>query len=299
MASIMFSNPFKEKGFWYKGNLHTHTTTSDGMLSVRQLTYLYRAHGYSFLAITDHNKVAKIDEIDLENFLIIKGVELSTGKALLGDKYHLTCIGIEELPKVINDPQEVINEVKNMGGEVIISHPYWSMLTLHDIVSLNNYIGIEVFNMSCQVSIGKGVSTFHWDALLTCGKEVYGFAVDDAHWHFDEYRPVDTCKAWIMVKAKELSLEALMNSLRMGLFYSSTGPKINDITVTHKKITVKCSPVKAISFIADHSKGRVFTSKGIPLREATYEIKGHEKYVRIECIDFEGNTAWTNPIIIK
>ena len=39
---------------WYKGNLHTHTTRSDGRKSPEEVADLYREQGYDFLALTDH-----------------------------------------------------------------------------------------------------------------------------------------------------------------------------------------------------------------------------------------------------
>ena len=38
-----------------KGNLHTHTHLSDGLLSPEAVIARYRALGYDFLAITDHD----------------------------------------------------------------------------------------------------------------------------------------------------------------------------------------------------------------------------------------------------
>ena len=46
-----------EKGnTWYKGNLHTHTTRSDGRKTPEDTIALYRQNGYDFLAMTDHWK---------------------------------------------------------------------------------------------------------------------------------------------------------------------------------------------------------------------------------------------------
>jgi predicted metal-dependent phosphoesterase TrpH len=44
---------FLMEGKWYKGNLHTHTNNSDGVLSPAQMAEQYRAAGYDFLCITD------------------------------------------------------------------------------------------------------------------------------------------------------------------------------------------------------------------------------------------------------
>ena len=40
---------FPEEGAFYKANLHSHTTISDGRLSPREMRDLYRDHGYSIL----------------------------------------------------------------------------------------------------------------------------------------------------------------------------------------------------------------------------------------------------------
>jgi len=42
---------------WYRGNLHTHTTNSDGDESPEFVANGYDTNGYDFLAITDHNFV--------------------------------------------------------------------------------------------------------------------------------------------------------------------------------------------------------------------------------------------------
>jgi DNA polymerase (family 10) len=40
----------------YKGDLHTHTTASDGVATIEQMAEAAIARGYSFLAVTDHSK---------------------------------------------------------------------------------------------------------------------------------------------------------------------------------------------------------------------------------------------------
>ncbi|WP_423464603.1 CehA/McbA family metallohydrolase [Promicromonospora sp. MS192] len=43
---------------WYAGDLHAHTTHSDGTLSIAQLTAAAAGRGLDFLAVTDHNTVS-------------------------------------------------------------------------------------------------------------------------------------------------------------------------------------------------------------------------------------------------
>ncbi|RLE79439.1 MAG: hypothetical protein DRJ52_08405 [Thermoprotei archaeon] len=298
LSEITYSNPFSEKGQWFKGNLHTHSTYSDGLLTPKQLAYLYRNNGYSFLAITDHNKVADVRKLSTEDFLVLPGIEVDTGKGVLGSKYHIVGVDIEEEIKA-ESAQEAIDKIVELGGVAIVAHPYWSSLTLNDLLKLEKYLGIEVFNTTCEVDVLRGYSVVHWDMLLTAGRRVYGFAVDDAHWSFRQYKPVDACKAWIMVKAEELSREAIIKSIKKGLFYSSTGPVIKNLEIKNGKVVVECSPVKVIAFVVDHARGCVYFSQKNDLTRAEYRIRGNEIYIRIECKDSEGNTAWTNPIFIK
>jgi DNA polymerase (family X) len=77
-----------------KGDLHCHTTASDGQNSLREMVQAAKARGLSYLAITEHSqrltmahgldaaRLAKqIDEIDqlngeLKNFVVLKGIEV-------------------------------------------------------------------------------------------------------------------------------------------------------------------------------------------------------------------------------
>ena len=46
---------FKNNGNWYKGNLHSHTTVSDGKMTPEQSVEVYKEHGYNFLALSEHD----------------------------------------------------------------------------------------------------------------------------------------------------------------------------------------------------------------------------------------------------
>ena len=46
--------PFDKPGTFWKGNLHTHSTNSDGTRTPEEICAIYREAGYDFLALTDH-----------------------------------------------------------------------------------------------------------------------------------------------------------------------------------------------------------------------------------------------------
>ena len=59
----------------YKANLHSHSTLSDGALTPRQLKDIYKARGYSILAITDHNLPCDHSEMNEDGFMMLTGYE--------------------------------------------------------------------------------------------------------------------------------------------------------------------------------------------------------------------------------
>lgn len=293
---LTFANPFKEKGNWWKGVLHVHTTNSDGALSPEEHALIYRKKGYHFLNFTDHDKVTTIDTKG--KILILPGAEISAEKG----KYHLVALNISQEPEKekFSHVQELIDYIKEQGGEIILAHPYWSSLTAQEVLNLKKILGLEVFNSSCFLSIGKGNNEIYWDMLLEKRKRLFGFATDDSHYHFNEHRPVDTGYSWVMVKSSSLTKDALMESLRKGLFYSSCGPEFKGLEIQKDIIYVETSPVSSITFIANSASGERFASpKRRLIKKAEYKIKGNEHYIRVQCEDRLSRGAWLNPIFIE
>ena len=83
----------ENRGNWYKGNLHMHTTMSDGVLDPVEAINVYREAGYDFIAITDHRKVGHLWQDN--SFLILPGVEWDTGDAVNMPVYHILGIGMD------------------------------------------------------------------------------------------------------------------------------------------------------------------------------------------------------------
>ena len=290
---------WKNPGSWYRGNLHTHTSNSDGELAPAQIARAYRDKSYDFLCLSDHNRITPVEDLSDEDFLVIPGEEINLGNSGAGTPYHLL---VFNLPAEISTeentpPQEVIDAALSKGAEVIIAHPYWSALTINELLPLKGYLGIEIFNSSCLFSIAKGHALTHWDDLLIRGRRILGFATDDSHQVHNEHRPEDTAVSGIMVKAGSLSRENIMTAIRRGHFYSSSGPEIKEVSREGPQIRVLTSPVKIINFVADAANGESFTAPGEDsFTEAVYEVRGREKYIRVECYDGYGRGAWTNPI---
>ena len=74
-------NPFglaSDDGYtWLKGNLHCHTSNSDGRLPPQERVDAYAAHGYDYLCLSDHRAITRVDSVTCPSGLtLIQGVEL-------------------------------------------------------------------------------------------------------------------------------------------------------------------------------------------------------------------------------
>jgi hypothetical protein len=290
-------NPFLLPGHWFKGALHVHTTCSDGRLSPADVVALYRSRGYHFVVITDHNRRTDVSGLSAPGFLVIPGVELGWGCNELGQPYHFVLAGLRgELSWPVElSIERVVAHLRGLAPLVLLAHPYWSGMTVAEMAALEGVAGLEVYNTSAETDLGKGLSSVHWDDLLARGKRWWGYAVDDSHGIND-----DLDGGWVWVKAGSLSEESVLSALAAGAFYSSSGPEIHDFRLEGEVATVRCSPVQRINFLGQAQWGfQRRAGQGDGLSCAEYRLCGRELYLRVECIDAHGRTAWTNPLFLS
>ena len=63
-----------------RGNIHTHSTLSDGDHAPREVYAWSRDHGYAFVALTDHNlrvDPSEYRDVERPGFVIIPGEEIT------------------------------------------------------------------------------------------------------------------------------------------------------------------------------------------------------------------------------
>jgi hypothetical protein len=290
-------SPFSLPGRWFKGNLHTHTTQSDGLLTPDQAIAWYRERGYNFLAVTDHWVLSRRRTFaPNDGFITISGAELH------GDSYHMLALGISALPDqgLADTPQVMADAVLSQGGLPFIAHPYWTGQTSAEVAPIKGILGIEVFNSVCEKMDGRGYASVYWDDLLARGLRLTGLAVDDVHWKHGEEG-----QGFVMVRAEKLDEPSILEALRRGYSYASSGPKISDLYVTRQEdgrlaLRVCCSPCRSITFYASGPRGHRFEAPaGELLDSATQPIHADQVYLRVECRDAHGGIAWTNPIFVE
>jgi hypothetical protein len=322
----MVIRPFGFDGKWYKGNIHCHTTRSDGMLSPDELARVYREKGYSFFAVTDHGIPCSAKDLDQEGFLVLPGIEVDISSGKNEKTYHFLGLNHEESgPGRENEQtpdygacagaQQILDMLAAQGQKAVLCHPVWSRLELADFIDLKGFFAVEIYNHTADCFGHIGNSEVYWDSLLRRGKKVWGVATDDSH-QFDyapndpgapdnvclrEYthRAPDIGFGWVVAKSASFSKASIWNALLNGIFYSSQGPAIYDFYVADGYATVTCSPVKAIHFVTWESHGCTLAAKeGQFFESGSFPLKGGEKFIRVVCIDEHGKCAWTNPIFM-
>jgi len=94
----------------------------------------------------------------------------------------------------------------------------------------------------------------------------------------------------------------VVTALAEGSFYASQGPIIQDLRITENGgpcLSVRCSACARIVFHAAGPLGRaVWPSAHGMLTGADMPIQADQLYLRVECIDAQGRTAWSNPVYV-
>ena len=301
------SDPFAANGTWLRCALHAHTTRSDGELSPEELVALYERAGFDVLAITDH--WVRTEAPSTDRVLVIPSSELSCVLPREADG-HLLAFGIDQDPlefvRTRPDLADAAAWVGEHGGVAYLAHPYWTGTPSSDLALGYGVAGIEVYNAGCELEVGRGLSTVHWDELLARGSGCLGIAADDSH-HAER----DSGFAWVWTRVAERSAEAVLDALASGRFYSSTGPVVDELDLDDAGVEVECSPCDRVTLCTGRKRGTSVSAGASGYRyggeilaesddgeitRARLERPPRTPYGRLELVDHHGRKAWTNPL---
>ena len=299
---------------WYKGNLHTHTTESDGDAHPEDVVEWYKQHEYDFLVLSDHNHRTILDhEID-GGPLMVPGEEVSA--RLLGSEawhggeigIHLNGIGISRVVEPVNAGVTVgtlqanVDAIIKAGGIAQINHPNASWAFDHeDIAQVRGASLFEVYNggpgANNEGGPGKHSAEDMWDHVLSAGQVIFGVATDDSH-HYSDFSSnmANPGRGWVVVKASDLSTEAIVDSLATGQFYFSTGVELARLDISDQAVSLEIVQLRDYIYNTRFigKDGMVLSDSGG--LEASYHISGDEGYVRAVVRSSYGRRAWTQPV---
>ena len=325
VATILFLFSFRVSldAQWYKGNTHTHTINSGGDSTPDDVAKWYRENGYDFLFITDHGMVTDVAPLNAilgggGQFLVIRGEEVSSNFAgPAGEIFvHVNSLNPREAAKPAQGAsardtlQQNLDAVRAAGGLAQINHPnFMWQLNASDIAAVKGARLMEIMNMHPLVnSFGAGPAfpgtEELWDQVLSRGVLIWGVASDDTHALKSgvsgetEAKPG---KGWIVVRARHLTADEIMQAIDKGDFYASTGVELRDYKVEGKKITVE---IRGQDRYLMKYRTQFIGKDGKVLQDGTanpaiYLIEGNEGYVRARITGSTGRMAWTQPVFVQ
>lgn len=284
-------SPYKNDSTgWLRGNLHTHTTNSDGPLPPQATIDVYAEKNYDFLVVTDHDMVSDLSALDARGMMLIPGNEITANGP------HLLHVGATSRIAPDSDRQQVVDRIAAEGGLSVFCHPNWESTFNHcpqeKLEQYQAYTGIEIFNGVTVWVEGNPYATDRWDRLLSQGRRIWGVADDDCHIE------TDLGVGWNVVQTSgERTAAAIIEALREGRFYASTGVTIDRIKSGRNSVEVRTREKAKIAVIANHGR-RLAVTEAKKLK-FTVPPNPNFTYFRFECSGFGERKAWTQPFFVE
>jgi len=143
--------------FEYIGNIHIHSTFSDGAGTVSEIVQSASKVGLDFIILNDHDFQTDALHLEVEGFnngvLTLVGLEI-------GDRYHhYLAYGLKKMVRAgDSSPQEVIDRVNDQGGFGFLAHPFEKGMPFHDKskaytwndLTVADFTGIDIWNFSSR-----------------------------------------------------------------------------------------------------------------------------------------------------
>lgn len=298
---------------WYKGNIHTHTTESDGDETPEKVCEWYENHGYDFLVLSDHNHLTLLDygRSGESNMTLIPGEEVSAFVSDSDLPIHIGAIGITRLvtplmgEDIVSTLQINVDAIRDAGGIACFNHPNWKWAFDH--THMSRVVGgsmFEVYNASRGSGnlggLSKVSTTRMWDEMLTKKILIFGAATDDSHNYHDFHPSMENPgRGWVVVRSESRESDALVAALSKGEFYSSSGVELRDIEVDGTALRILIRPEPDYLYVTKFIGNGGTTLRVDSGSDVSYEFKGDEGYVRAEVTDSDGAKAWIQPILLR
>ena len=317
----------------YKANLHCHTDVSDGKLTPLEVKKLYKKHGYSIVAYTDHDVMIAHDELNDDGFLALHGYEMEIGEEVKEDISHKTChiCLIQRDPDNMkqvcwhrekylfgNAPKykdqvkfdeslpdyervhtgacisEMMKTARDNGFFVTYNHPVWSLENREDYLNYHGMHAMEICNYGCFIEGYEEYNPDIYDEMLINGEHIFCIGTDDNHNMRPEgHRGSDSCGAFTVIFAKDLTYKSITDALFAGNFYASRGPEIYSLYYEDGRVYLKCSAAARIYSTTNRRRRWNYFQENEPLTEVSFRVHDLDKYLRITVEDEFGRRANT------
>jgi hypothetical protein len=295
---------------FYRGNLHVHTTNSDGDASPAEVAKFYKDAGFQFLCISDHNHLTLASEYGPADpsFLALPSSEYT---GLVEGNTHVNGLGLlkpfepTRVNGIVATLQEGVDQCNAQGAAAMLNHPNWEWnFGAKEMMQVKGAHLFELCNNSHtsmnEGSPGRPGLEAVWDEMLSQGHLIWGAGSDDCHSHKPPFSPFKDppCSAWSVVQAGELSLAAIVNALKLGHFYISTRTEFKAMETTRQGISLEIDAWNTMHYYTRFSGrgGKLLAEVEGP--KPSYRFKGDEGYVRAKVLCSDKHVAWTQPVFL-
>ena len=288
-------------------------------------------------------------------FLIIQAEEITS--RFEAKPIHVNATNIMEVieprggssvREVMQNNVDAVLEQRERTGQAMfphINHPnYGWAVTAEDLIALEGERFFEVYNGHPAVNTDgddlRPSTERMWDIVLaerlSRGQDVmYGIATDDAHnYHEFDDNHANPGRGWVMVRAEELSAEAIVTAMEAGDFYGSSGVVLDDVAHADGRLTLRIRPAEGVTYTTQFIGTRVGYPAAteidsvvdgssvakrysdeigtilaeVPGTSPSYVMTGDELYVRAKVISSkpkenpyrqgEVEVAWIQPVVV-
>lgn len=323
MNNVRVISPYADLGGLrpWRGMWHSHLAVSSPR--PEEAVAICRAGGYHFLGVTDHDNrypllpwsAADWAAAAGDRFLVIGGFEATHP---LG---HITCLGLDPAGAGIDAAAARSNRDEKAGLEagyagfleraaaagafLALNHPHkWRGhgQRLLKETGVGRLHAMEIYNGN-QVgkALAQGYTIDLLDECLSAGGRFWAAANPDCH-SWDQQRPDGPFNGYSVVFAAGLSRRSIIDALKAGRFYASTGLEIESIRVDGEHLAVRAGDSRQISFYG--AGGRLL--RRVAGSRAAYRFRGDEGYVRVELagapVPDENalpRMAWLQPVLLQ
>lgn len=323
VGGLNIKTPYTSDGNWYVGQVHFHTTNSDGANSPALMEAAYHDAGYDFVVSTDHRGTLPFfaDAIhgltpDPDNsaggkdLLWIRGSEIGFGSVHMGAWGHTVRTPVVYDPDRPVDMQQRIDHVRSYGGLIAINHPHnedppYAWDWYGEIKKTRRYSFVEAFNGKHALGVDGSFEISHLPTAVDLADEYYQvwwIGADDCH---DKDDPTQFNRYAVVVQTASASINQadILGSADAGNMYireTARGPAMTSLSVEGNTITLVMADVASRYDVTWKKRGDEVLQTNLDVdTTAAYTIVGDEGYVRAEITrKSDGLHAYTQPLFI-
>ncbi len=318
---------------WLRGSTHVHAAPSgDSVVHPDAVMAWYRAHGYDFIVLTDHNRITIVDPAfaasggrtsaaPADGPVVVTGLELTYNPGACTEpspppagkcRIHVNGLGvtgraegrIEWADRAHRDRlssyRAALRYIAGVGGLAQINHPQWSWGMTPELLTAlagEGAVLVEIANVAFDAwnhgDADHPSPEVLWDDALRSGARLWAVASDDAHSYGAVGAKYPAGGGWVEVDATR-DADAIVAALAAGKFYASTGVALTWAGPVGDELVVEAAADEPGPLTIEFVvDGAVVATSNA--RHATYPLPLAPSYVRARVTRADGAHAWVQP----